>query len=172
MKFAEFSSSNGWDDYRIDKISVMAIAESFEIKNTSTLAEENINGHKLKTNTEQLSAIANSGSPMSFLNEKTARRIQQYDKKALFKTIPTGDTAQNLACYSGETIISKGRLIVTIVLEGWKIHSAPIIMVDDKNANTIGSNILPQIGIKLIQEQHKQNVHVIREQEESDPEIN
>ena len=44
-------------------------------------------------------------------------------------------------------------------------------MVDVKKANIIASNILPQIGIKLIQEQEKQNVHVIREQEESDPEI-
>ena len=108
---------------------------------------------------------------MSFLNEKTARRIQQNDKTALFKTIPTGDTARNLACYNSETIIPKGRLIISIESGGWKIQSAPFIVVDDKNANIIGPNMLPQIGIKLIQEQHKQNVHVIREQEESDSEI-
>ena len=50
----------------------MAIAESFEIKNTTTLFEDDLNGHivKLETNTEELFAIANSGSPMSFLNEK------------------------------------------------------------------------------------------------------
>ena len=97
VAFAEFSSSNGCDDYQVDNFSVMAIAESFEIKNTGKLAEEDVNGQivKLKTNSEQLYAIADSGSPMSFLNEKTARRIQQYDKKVLFKTIPTGDTAQN-----------------------------------------------------------------------------
>ena len=74
----------------------MAIAESFEIKNTRTLVEDDLNGHivKLKTNSEQLFAIADSGSPMSFLNEKTARRIQQHDKYTLFKTIPSGDTAR------------------------------------------------------------------------------
>ena len=173
MLFAEFSSSSGWDDYQIDKFSVMAIAESFEIKNTSTLAEEDLSGHivKLKTNSEQLYAIADSGSPMSFLNEKTARCIQHYDKKALFKTLPIGDTARNLACYNGETIVPKGRLIITIESGGWKIHSAPFIVVDDKKANIRGRNILPQIGIELIQEQHKQNVHIIRKQEESDPEI-
>ena len=44
-------------------------------------------------------------------------------------------------------------------------------MVDDKKANIIGRNLLPQIGIKLIHEQQKQNVHAIREQEESDPAI-
>ena len=62
-------------------------------------------------------------------------------------------------------------LIIIIESGGWKIHSAPIIVVDDKKANIIGRKILLQIGIKLIQEQHKQNVHVILEQEESDPAI-
>ena len=94
----------------------MTIEESFEIKNTRTLVEDDLNGHivKLKTNSEQLFAIADSGSPMSFLNEKTARRLQQHDKSALFKTIPSGHTARNLACYNGETIVPKGRLIITI----------------------------------------------------------
>ena len=65
----------------------MAIAESSEIKNTRTLVEDDLNGHivKLKKNSEQLFATADSGSPMFFLNEKTARRIQQHDKKALCK---------------------------------------------------------------------------------------
>ena len=82
VTFAEFSSSKGWDYYQIDNFSVMAIAESFEIKTTRTLVEDDLNGHivKLKTNSEQLFAFADSGSPMSFLNGKTARRIQQHDK--------------------------------------------------------------------------------------------
>ena len=116
VAFVEFSSSNGWDDCQIDNFSVLAIAESFEIKITRRQAEEDLNGHivKLKTNSEQLFAVADSGSPMSFLNEKIARRIQYYDKKALFKTIATRETAQNLACYNGETIVLKGRLIISI----------------------------------------------------------
>ena len=113
---------------------MMAIAESFEIINTRTLVEDNLNGHivKLRTNSEQLFAFADVGSPMSFLNEKTARRIQQHDKNALFKIIATKNFARNLACYNGETIIPKGRLIVTIKSEGWKVQSAPFIMVDEK----------------------------------------
>ena len=173
VAFAEFSSNNGWNENPIDNFSIMAIAESFEIKNTSTLIEDNLNGHivKLKTNFEHLFAIADSGSPMSFLKEKTARRIQQHDKHALFKNIPSGDTAQNLACYNGETIVPKGRLIITIESGGWKIQSDPFIVVDDKKANIIGRNLLPQIDIKLIQEQNTEKVHAIREQEESDSAI-
>ena len=117
VAFAEFSSSNGWDNYQIDNFSVMAIEESFEIKNTRILVEDDLNGHivKLKTNSEQLFAIADSGSPMSF---------------------PSGDTARNLACYNGETIVPKGRLIITIESGGWQIRAAPFIVVDDKKAKS------------------------------------
>ena len=48
MAFAEFTSNNGWDEYQIDKFSVMAIAESFEIKNTNILSEDDLNGHIVK----------------------------------------------------------------------------------------------------------------------------
>ena len=132
----------------------MAITESFENKNTKILSEDDLNGHivKLKTNSEELFAIADSGSPMSFLNEKTARRLQQNDKSALFICIPPEDTARNLACYNGETINPKGRLIITIETGGWKIQSAPFIIVDDQKANMVGRNILPQIGVRMIQE--------------------
>ena len=157
MAFADFSSSNGWDDYQIDNFSVNAIAESFEIKNTKTSVEDDLIGHivKLRTNSERMFAIANSGSPMSFLNEKTAKRIQQHDKNASFKIIPTGDFSRNLACHNGETIIPKGRLIVTIESGGWKIQSTPFIVVDDKKENINRRNLLAQIGIKVIREKAK-----------------
>ena len=66
VAFAEFTSTNCWDDYQIDKFSVMATAEAFKIKSTANLSEYELNGHivKLKTNTEELFAIPDSGSPM------------------------------------------------------------------------------------------------------------
>ena len=120
--YAEFTTINGWENYQIGEISLMAISESFEIKNTKTLSEDNLKGHivKLKTNTTELFAIADSGSPVSFLNEKTAKRIQQNDLTTVFKKIPPEDTARNLACYNGESIHPKGSLIVTIESGGWK----------------------------------------------------
>ena len=74
VAYAEFTTNNGWKSYQKDEFSVMAISESFEIKNTKTVSEDDLNGHlvKLKTNTTELFAIADSGSPMSFINEKTA----------------------------------------------------------------------------------------------------
>ena len=65
----------------------MAISAAFEIKHAANLSEEDLNGHiiKLKTKTEDLIAIADSGSPMSFLNKETARRLQKNDKSVNLK---------------------------------------------------------------------------------------
>ena len=128
----------------------MVISDSFEIKNTKTISEDDLNSHivKLKTNTTELFAIADSGSPMSFLNEKTAQRTQQNDQTAVFKNIPQEDTARNLACYNGESIHLKGRLIIKIQSGGWKVQTAPIIIEVNHKANIIGRNLLPRIGIK------------------------
>ena len=69
---------------------------------------------------------------------------KQNNRSALFKCIPPDDTARSLACYHGETINPKGRLIITIESGGWNIQSAPFIIVDDHKANIRGRNILPQ----------------------------
>ena len=102
--------------------------KNFDIKNTTSLSEDGLNGQivKVKTNTEELFALADSGGPMSFIIENTARRIQQNDKSALFKCISPEDTARNLACYNGETKNPKNRLIIPIESEAGKsrqLHS-------------------------------------------------
>ena len=173
VAYAEFTTNNGWENYQIDEFSVMAISESFEIKNTKRRSEDDLNSHivKLKTNTTELFAIADSGSPMSFPNEKTVQRIQQNDQTAVFKNIPPEDTARNLACYNGETIHPKGRLIVTIESGGWKVQTSPFIIVDNHKANIIGRNLLPRIGIKLIQDKQTQRVLTVQRSDESNHEI-
>ena len=133
----------------------MAISEAFEIKGATNISDDNLNEHikKLKTKTVNLFAFADSGSPipMSFLNKKTARQLQEKDKSAIMKQIPPEDFARNLACYNVETIVPKGKLIVRFQSGGWKTRATPFFIVDNQKANIIGSNILPQIGIKLVQ---------------------
>ena len=64
---------------------MLSISDAFEIKQTAKISEEDLNGHivKLKTNSEAILAIADSGSLMSFLNETTARRLHQNDKTTI-----------------------------------------------------------------------------------------
>ena len=106
--FAEFTSKDCWDEYQLIKFWALAFSEAFEIRNTASLSEDDLNGHivKLKTKTEELFAIADSGSPM--------------------------DAARILECYNGRKLISKRRLIITIESRGWKIKAAPFIIVDDQ----------------------------------------
>ena len=146
---------------------MILISDAFEIKQTVKISEDDLNGHivKVKSKYAKILANADSGSPMSFANEITARQIQQTDKTAIFKTIPPEDEACNLACYNGKVIIPKGRLIPEIESGGWTIQSAPFNVVDDQKANILVRNLLPNIGIKLIQEkpQHKQMLSITEE---------
>ena len=45
--------------------------------------------------TEEIFAIADSGIPMSFLNDKRARPLQENDKSTVFNQIPQGEKARN-----------------------------------------------------------------------------
>ena len=45
VEFGDFTSNNGWNEYQIDKFSVIAVAECFEIKKTNFLSEDDLNGH-------------------------------------------------------------------------------------------------------------------------------
>ena len=71
VAFAEFTSTNCWEDFPRDDFSVIANSKAFEVQNSDEITD-NLSGHivKLKTNTETIFAIEDSGSPMSILNFK------------------------------------------------------------------------------------------------------
>ena len=65
VAFAEITSKDGWEEYQVNKRSVMVKSEAFESKNRTSLPEDDLNGHiiKLKTKTEDSIAIADSRAP-------------------------------------------------------------------------------------------------------------
>ena len=65
-----------------------------------SIQEEDLNAHiiKMKIKTEIIFAIADSGTPMSFLNEKAALRSKPNENSAMFKYNAPEDAARNLAC--------------------------------------------------------------------------
>ena len=71
---------------------MLSISDAFEIKQIAKTSEEDLNGHivKLKSKSDEVLANADSGSPMSFLSETTARRIHQNDKTTILKQNPAG----------------------------------------------------------------------------------
>ena len=154
VAYAEFISTNVWEDISRDKFTIMINLEAYEMKNLIDVRKEDLNGHivKLKKKSENIFAVADSGSPMSFLNEKTANRLQTNDISARFKYIPLKDAARRLACYNEKCIIRKRLSKTAIESVGWTIKSAPFIIVDDQKANIIRRNIMPKSGIALVQE--------------------
>ena len=78
VAFDEFSRQNGCKELQKDNFSMLAIEDTFEIKQTVIISDECINGRivKLKTKTTNILAIADSGISMSFVNKATARRLQ------------------------------------------------------------------------------------------------
>ena len=71
---------------------------------------------------------------MSFLNEKTAKRLQTKDKLARLKFIPPKDAAKNLTCNNGKCIIPQGRLIVAVGSGRRTTQSNPFITVDNQKS--------------------------------------
>ena len=53
----------------------------------------------------------------------------------------------------------------------WKVQTAPFIIVDDQKANKIGRNLLPRIGIRLIQDKPTRKVLTVQRSDESNHEI-
>ena len=61
-----------------------------------------------------------------------ALRQQEIDKSIKFICFPPEEAANNLACYNGEYITQKGRLVIAIESGGWTLQSAPFFIVDDQ----------------------------------------
>ena len=110
LAYAELVSTNGCED--IPRV----ISEAFEAKNLIAMREEDLSGPIIKkTKSESIIAKANLGSPMTFINKKTAQRLQTNEKSANFSRYNSQeDAAINLVCYNGKKILPKGRLRIAI----------------------------------------------------------
>ena len=68
ITYAEFISTTGWEEIPGNEFTVLATSEAFQIKKLIYLREEELNDvkKKLKTKTENIFGIADSGSTFSF----------------------------------------------------------------------------------------------------------
>ena len=82
----------------------------------------------------------------------TATTLHNTVKKARRIQMNQDDEANRMVCYNGYKIPTFGRLITPIESGGWTINTATFIVIDDKRANILGRNLLPQLGIHLHQE--------------------
>ena len=137
----------------------------FEPRRAEVITNNDIQGHlnRVRSETNNIVFIADTGSSTSFVNEKTANLLTSSVKSAVKTKLGEDDEANKMVCYNGYKIPSLGRLIASIESGGWTIQIASFIVVDDRRANIMGRNLLPQIGTKLHQERKpvgKSNFHV------------
>ena len=153
----------GWELIHPDDTSTNRI--KFEPRRAEVITNTDLQGHliRVRSETNNIVFIADTGSPTSFVNEKTANLLASTVKSAVKTKLGEDDEANRMVCYNGYKIPSLGRLIAPMESGGWTIQTASFIVVDDRRANIMGRNLLPQIGIELHQERKligKSKLHV------------
>ena len=138
----------GWESIHPDDSSKNAV--SFQERQ----AEENgrrpkkIDLIRVREGNNNLVFIPDTGSPTSFINNRTATLLQNTVKQARRKQLRQNDDADRMVGYK---IPSFDRIVTLLVSRGWTVDTASSIVVDDKRA-IMGRNLLPLLGIHLFQE--------------------
>ena len=160
----------GWDLIHPNDHSVNAV--SFQEETADKLKADDLKGHliRVKIGDNDIVFIADTGSPTSFVNNKTATTLQNTVTNTRRIQLNQDDEANRMVCYNGYKISTFDRLITPIESGGWTINTAPFIVVDDKRANIWGRNLLPQLGIHLHQEKPTgKSINYIVDTDQSDP---
>ena len=153
----------GWELIHPDDSTTNSIR--FESKSVNQIDEFELKGHlvRVRCGHNDLVFIADTGSPTSFINQRTANLILSTVKSAKRIQTTKTDEANRMVCYNGYKIPSFGRVITPIEFEGWTLNTISLIVVDEKRANILGRNILPQIGIQLKQTPAGKPINTISE---------
>ena len=153
----------GWELIHPDHSTTNSIR--FESKSVNQIDDFDLKGHlvRVRCGHNNLVFIADTGSPTSFINQRTANlRVSTVESAKRIQTTETDD-ANRMVCYNGYKIQSFGRIITPIESGGWTVNTTSLIVVDDKRANILGRNILPQIGIQLKQTPDGKSINAISE---------
>ena len=137
----------------------------FEGKTVNQIDEFDLKGHlvRVKCGPNDLVFIADTGLPTSFVNQRTANLIVSTVKSARRVQTTKNDEANRMVCCNGYKIPSFIRVVTPIESGGWTLNTTSLIVVDDKRANILGRNILPQIGIQLHQTPAGKSINAISE---------
>ena len=142
----------GWEFIHPDDNSVSAV--SFQEETADKLKADDLKEHfiRVKIGDNDIVFIADTGSPTSFVKNNTAATLQNTVTNTRRILLNQDDAANRMVCYNGYKIPTLGTLITPIESGVWTINTAPYIVVDNKRANILGRNRLPQLGIHLHQE--------------------
>ena len=98
----------GWELIHPDDTSTNWI--KFEPQRAEVITNTDLQGHLIRVRSEKNSIvfIADTGSPRSFVNEKTANLLASTVKSAVKTNLREDDEANRMVCYNGYKIPSLG----------------------------------------------------------------
>ena len=107
------------------------------------IKDTDLQGHLIQVRSEKnkIVLVADTDSPTSSVNEKTANLLVSTVKLAAKIKLGDNHEANRMVCYKVYKIPSFGQLIAPIESRGWTMQTTSSIEVDDRRANILGRKL-------------------------------
>ena len=96
-------------------------------------------------------ATVDTGSPVSFLNKKTAKILMKRIPNFKFKDVERHPLDVTYVDYNKKPIQLFGSLEIRITSKGWKIENACFLVSENCTRNLLGLNLHEKLGIETVQ---------------------
>ena len=113
----------GWELVHPDNSTTNTIR--FESKTVNQIDETDLKGHLVRVScgSNALVFIADTGSPTSFINQRTANLIVSTANSARRVQTTENDEANRMVCYNGYKMPLFGRFVAHIESGGWTLDT-------------------------------------------------
>ena len=110
-------------------------------------------------NSEKVEWLADTGSPRSFINQYTAKKLMSNNSKI---KIERYNENKRYSCFNNKEIKIKGVIHMDITSGKWIAKKCQILKVEQNTTNLMGRDMLPKLGINLQQtKQQGRQIHHI-----------
>ena len=108
-------------------------------------------------NSEKIEWLADTGSPRSFINQSTAKKLMSNNLNIKIKRY---NENKRYRCFNNKGIKIKGVIHMDITSGNWIAKNCQILIVEQNTTNLMGRDMLPKLGISLQQtkQQDKQKL--------------
>ena len=113
-------------------------------------------------------ATVDTGSPVSFLNKKTAVILMKRIPNVKLKDITRHPLDVTYVDYNKRSIKLFGSLEIPLTSKGWKIENACFLVPENRTRNLLGMNLQEKLGIETVQRRPAE-VSLAEDEQELDP---
>ena len=113
-------------------------------------------------------ATVDTGSPVSFLNKKTAEILVRRLPNVKFTDVGRYPLSVTYVGYNKKPIKLFGSLEIPIMSNGWKIDNACFLVSENRTRYLLGLNLHEQLGIETVQRKPAE-VSLAEQEQELDP---